>query len=80
MVDITLFEIHLDEGTMTANAPFSGSSEPDEADSGDTDEDEDGGGFPVAPLIGLLVLAVLLIGAKKLLGSGDIEAIEVDTE
>lgn len=75
-MDLTLFELHLEDGTFTANAPFSGdrpndSEAPDDsttsADPGDDDEDESGGGRgKLSVLLGLLVLAGLAAAAYRL--------------
>ena len=66
MVDITLFELHLDGSEFTANAPGVGGS--DEAET-----DRDDGGAPLGPLavLALVVLVVVAVAAKKLRGGDD---------
>ena len=72
MVDITLFELHLDGSEFTANAPGVGltDEEPDESD---------GGGAPLGlfAILALVVLVVAAVAVKKFAG-GDDEALDVD--
>ncbi|WP_324662456.1 hypothetical protein [Haloarcula sediminis] len=67
MVDITLFELHLDGSEFTANAPGVG-----ESDEAETDTD-DSGGAPLGLLavLALVVLVVVAVAAKKLRGGDD---------
>ncbi|MBX0285109.1 hypothetical protein [Haloarcula salinisoli] len=73
MVDITIFELHLDGSEFTANAPGVGGSDDAEAD-----ESDSGGAplglFAVLALVGLVVAAV---AAKKLGGDDEGTGIEV---
>ena len=75
MVDITIFELHLDGSEFTANAPGVG-----ESDEGDADESDSGsaplGLFAVLALVGLVVAGV----AAKKLGSDGGTGIEVGSE
>lgn len=67
MVDITLFELHLDGSEFTANAPGVGTSEgePDDSDSG-------GARLGLVAGLALVVLVVVAaVAAKKLAGSDD---------
>lgn len=63
MVDVTLFEVHLDGSSFSANAPFSGSGEQQE-------EREQGGGARrgVGVLVGLVFLVVLAVLLRQRLG------------
>ncbi|MUV89672.1 hypothetical protein GJ629_06995 [Halapricum sp. CBA1109] len=88
MSKYTLLEVHLDGSPITANAPFSNAADPEDAENADEVESADdadesesaGGGIPVLPLVGVVLLAVLAVAAKKLL-SGDVpEDLEVDAE
>lgn len=58
MVDFTLFEVHLDDATFTANAPFSGSDDESNGDATATASDGSGRGRLVA-----LLAAFALAGA-----------------
>ena len=79
MVEITLFEFHLDGSELTANAPFSAAESPDEDPGGllpgGSDEDErgaaDDGGRGLGPLPAIAVLVavvVLFVVGRRLLG------------
>lgn len=72
MVDITILELHLDDSSLTANAPFSKGRKEVEA-SDDPPEDESSGskGKAVGALVGLVFLtAVTFVVKKKVLGGG----------
>jgi hypothetical protein len=78
MAKFTLFEVHLDDATLTANAPFSSQSGPEEgedesayaAEATDLGEEADGPG--VAPLVvALVVLVVVAVVVKKLVGGSE---------
>lgn len=74
MVDITIFELHLEEPNLTANTPFSGrrkevgaSDEPPEEGSSSSK------GKLVGALVGLLFLAAVAVVAKRKVGGGGAE-------
>jgi len=73
MAKFTLLELHLDDSTFTANAPFSNDAElPDDAAEDDEAAGGDDDGRPwLAALVGLLFLAVLAVLVKKKLGGDD---------
>ena len=74
MVDITLFEVHLDDASFTANAPFSSTDEDEESGS-DWGRDS-GGGTSVAPLkaiLAVVALAVLVEGIRRFVGRRGLE-------
>jgi len=76
MVDITVFELHLDGSEFTANAPGVGGSD-------DTDAAEsDSGGAPLGlfAVLGLVGLVVAAVAAKKLGGDDEAAGIEVGSE
>jgi hypothetical protein len=78
MVDITVFELHLDGSEFTANAPWSG-EEPEAESEVDTDES---GGPPlallaVAAVVALLGVVGLAVAAKKLRGGDDTDLEEI---
>lgn len=79
MVNITLFEVHLDDSTLTANAPFSAESEEDAVAYGSEDdetESEDGGsGGPLVALVGFVFLVLVGVALRRFLG-GDEDATE----
>jgi len=68
MVDITLFELHLDGAEFTANAPGSGAGEAD----GDEASESDGAPLGLFAMVALVVLAVVAVAVKKR-GGGDEE-------
>ena len=72
MVDITILELHLDDSSLTANAPFS-SGRKEVAASDEPPEQESSGskGKAIGAVVGLVFLAVVSVGVKKkLLGGG----------
>ncbi len=73
MVDITIFELHLDGSEFTANAPGVGGSDDDEAAESDS-ASAPLGLFAVLALVGLVVAAA---AAKKLGGDDEASDIEV---
>ncbi|MFC7020611.1 MULTISPECIES: hypothetical protein [Haloarcula] len=74
MVDVTLFELHLEGSQFTANAPDSGVGGATESDE-DTGEvaDEGTGTVPVALLavLGVVLALASAVAAKKILGGVD---------
>jgi len=72
MVDITLFELHLDGSEFTANAPGVGGSDEDET------AESDSGGAPLGlfAVLALVVLLVAAIAAKKMGGSDETATID----
>lgn len=89
MAKFTLLEVHLEDASFTANAPYSGASgegadgkETDDEDDGATAADGDSGGRGKA-LVGLLVvvavLALAYLGSRRL-GGEDVPDVEVEAE
>jgi hypothetical protein len=92
MVEFTLFEVHLDEGSITANAPFSSAEElPEESSktrsrflsrgSDDTNteievETPEDSGGSKLPKLGGLIVFVLLVIGIRRLLGGQSEPIE----
>jgi len=77
MVKFTFLELHVDDATITNNAPYSGSTEAEEDSDGG--EPADGGGRSI---LGLVVLSVVLsvvaaLAARAMLG-GDEQPVEFD--
>jgi hypothetical protein len=71
MVDITIFELHLDEPNLTANAPFSGSGGKDVGASDEPlPEESSSKGKLVGALVGLVFLAAVAFVAKRKGGGG----------
>ena len=66
MVDITLFELHLDGSEFTANAPGVGKSD-------EEGDESDSGGAPLGLVAGLVlvVLVVVAVVAVKKRGGSD---------
>ncbi len=95
MAKFTLFEVHLEDASFTANAPYSGKgSEGSESDSEDEYEEEDeeeeegaaadsGSGGPGRALVGLLVVVAILalayLGSRRL-GGDDVPDVAVEEE
>ena len=81
MAKFTFLELHLDGAQISANAPFSSQSDADVDDAleSDSDDAEDDGGLPLlAPVLGLVVLAVVAVAVKHLLDGGELP--DVDAE
>jgi hypothetical protein len=82
MVDITLFEVHLDDSSLTANAPFSRGRKEVEAGDGELpakSSSSSSKGKLVAALLGLVFLAAVAFVARKKGGGGD-EEVEGELE
>jgi hypothetical protein len=91
MAKFTLLEVHLEDASFTANAPYSGASG-EEVDSEDTESEDDSGATPAdgdsggrgKALVGLLVvvavLALAYLGSRRLGGSEDVPDVEVEAE
>jgi hypothetical protein len=76
MAKFTLLEIHLDESTLTANAPYSGRDEAEDGEDDYTAASEGSGGRGKAAGLALVVLAVLAVVAvvlRRVIGGGDSE-------
>ncbi|MEF8887228.1 MAG: hypothetical protein V5A30_05425 [Haloarculaceae archaeon] len=88
MAKFTLLEVHLEDASFTANAPYSGASgdgqddDTGEDDTGTTAADGDSGGRGKA-FVGLLVVVAILalayLGSRKL-GGEDVPDMEVEAE
>jgi hypothetical protein len=83
MVNITIIELNVEDGSFWANMPFSNASPGDEEEmpdeeTEDEDEDESGGGKGLA-LVGVLLFLVVVAAVVKYL-SGDEPEVEVDTD
>lgn len=76
MVNVTLFELHLEGAQFTANAPYSAEAEETEEREVEVEDDEEAtGGFPFGLLAALGVVAALasLLVAKKVLSGTESE-------
>ena len=84
MVDITFIELHVEDGSFSANLPF-GSPTEEEGEQGDDDQEaataaeEEGGSGRGMALLGVLVLLVVGTAAVKYL-TGEDEEPEVTVE
>lgn len=75
MVDITLFELHLEEPNLTANAPFSSGRKDVEASDEPLPEaasTSSAKGKVVAALVGLVFLAAVAFVVRRKVGAGDV--------
>lgn len=80
MVNITLFEVHLDDSTVSANAPFRGESSTDDSDRPES-KSTDGTSIQavIGALIGLAFLAVAgAILRRKFASRGGEPGLEAD--
>lgn len=71
MVEITLFELHVDDLEF-GDAPFArsgGRSKP--STDRDAGSDDEGGSSLVPKLLGILVIAGVVYGVRRFLGDGD---------
>jgi hypothetical protein len=73
MVDLTVLELHLHDSSITANAPFSGKKDPGELEGESDESDDESGGFPIVALLGLALVVVAVVAAKKYLSGNEIE-------
>jgi hypothetical protein len=82
MVQITLFEFHLDDASLTANAPFSRDSEdPDPVDEGsDAPAATERSAKPLLALLGVLAVGAAAVGIRRLRESDAAVEIAPDAE
>lgn len=80
MAKITLLELHLDDASLTANAPFSSRGKDVEAAEGPFDDETSSRkGSLVAAVVGLVFLvAVAYVVRKRVLSGGTDEELEID--
>lgn len=75
MAKITLLEVHLDDSTVSANAPFSGDGSTDERDRPQSDAASGTSkGAVVGALIGLVFLAAVGVMLRKKFAARDDES------
>ena len=87
MAELTLVKVHLDEGSFSANLPFSGQSGSDGSGSviGSDDEgagvqkEESGGPGKGAAALGVLLVLILATVVVKYLSGGDDEEVAIET-
>jgi hypothetical protein len=83
MAKFTLLEVHLEDASFTANAPYSGSSGEEAEEEREAAAPEDDSGGRGKALVGLLavvaVLALAYLGSRRL-GGGDVPDVEVEAE
>jgi len=87
MAKFTLLEVHLEDASFTANAPYSGTSgDGADEDAADTDDEAAAGGDSGGPgkaLVGLLVVVAILalayLGSRRL-GGEDLPDVAVEEE
>lgn len=81
-MDLTLFEVHLDEASFDATAPFAdessdeGSTGIDVAEGGS--ESEEGGRSPVPFVVGLVFLVGVGLAIRRFMGGSDEPGEEMD--
>lgn len=75
MVNVTLFELHLEGAEFTANAPNSGQAEEAEGTDIEIEDDEATSGFPfgILAVVGVVAALASLLAAKKMLGESEVE-------
>lgn len=82
MVDITLFEVHFEDGTFSTNLPFRGLTDSEDVEIDEeapTEESDDSGSGRGMVLLGIFVLLVIGTAVVKYL-SGDDETPEVSID
>lgn len=85
MVDITFIELHVEDGSFSANLPFGSTAEEEEQredeEEAATADDEEGGSGKGMALLGVLALLVVGTAAVKYLTGEDEEPeVAVETE
>ena len=87
MVDITFIELHVEDGSFSANLPFGGTTEEEADEQGEDDQEaataaeEEGGSNRGMALLGVLALLVVGTAAVKYLTGEDEEPeVTVETE
>ena len=73
MVDITLFELHLEEPNLTANTPFSGGRKDVGTSEEPPGEASSSKGKLVGALVGLVFLAAVAFVVRRKVGGGATE-------
>lgn len=86
MADVTLIEVHIEEGSITTNLPFSGISSDDETDkeseeeaTAANDEESSNKGKGLA-LLGVLVFLVIGTALVKYLTGDDESDVAIETD
>ena len=80
MVDITLFELHLDGAEFTANAPGSGAELGEETSESDEEDDSAGAPLGLFAVVSLVAVVVAALAAKKVRGGDDTDTASTDAE
>lgn len=84
MVNITLVELHVEDGSFSPNLPFSAISSADEDERDDESEaaaeDGNGGSGKGLALLGVLVLLIVGTAAVKYLTGDDDSEVAIDTD
>ncbi|ACV48212.1 MULTISPECIES: hypothetical protein [Halomicrobium] len=71
MAEFTFLELHLDEATITNNAPYSGADQSDPDDETADDDPDDGRSLGRLLAFALAVAAVATVIGRALSGSGE---------
>lgn len=69
MAKFTLLELHLDDATITNNAPYSGSDGP-----ADGERESSGGRSPLGLLVGGVLVVAAALAVRKVRAGGDEDA------
>jgi hypothetical protein len=82
MVQLTLFEFHLDDASLTANAPFSRDRDDAEpvAEGSDSPASTDRSAKPLLALLGVLAVGAAAVAIRRLRGSDAAVEIAPDAE
>jgi hypothetical protein len=79
MVDITFVEVHMEDGSFSADLPFNRASA-DEEERATEDEEEDSGGNKGLALVGVFLFLVAVAAVVKYLSGDDDHDVSIETE
>jgi hypothetical protein len=80
MVNITLVEVHMEDGSISANFPFSGVQNDENEQQVEEEDDEDSGGSKGLAIVGVFLFLVAVAALVKYLSGDDDADVAIDTD